>query len=75
MDTDMPIEYINVRYTKDKCDIIPRRLLDGLIASNQILQFYRESEQRWVTVGFDHIRGMGGLYEGTERRSPLPSVK
>jgi hypothetical protein len=51
----MSIQYVNVRYTRERYGIIQRRLLDEFIASNQILQFYRESEQRWVTVGFDHM--------------------
>jgi len=38
------------------------------IASNKITQFYRESEKKWGTVGTNAIRGMGGTYNGPERR-------
>ena len=65
---DMAVTYVNVRYTKENYGITPRRLLDELIAANKIIQFYRESEKKWVTVGTDPIRGMGGVYAGPERR-------
>jgi hypothetical protein len=66
----MAIADIMVRYTIDTDGIASRQLLDELLASNKIIQFYRESEKRWVTVGIDAIRGMGGSYDGPERRLP-----
>jgi len=68
LDSGVKIEYINVRYSKYAYGMTPRQLLNELIASNQILKFYRNSEKRWVTVGTDPIRGMGGTYIGPERR-------
>jgi hypothetical protein len=68
----MATTYVNVRYTKENYGITPRRMLDELIASSKIIQFYRESEKRWVTVGTDPIRNVGGTYNGPERRSMEP---
>jgi hypothetical protein len=62
---------VKLRYTIETEGFASRSLLNELIASNKIIQFYRESEKRWVTVGTDPIRGMGGTYSGPERRSVL----
>lgn len=43
-------------------------MLDKLIGEHKIKRFYRYSEEKWITVGIDPIRGMGGVYAGPDRR-------
>jgi hypothetical protein len=64
-----PRRYIRAKYSDDSCDYIAGIVLDKLIRANKIKQFYRYSEEKWVTPGIDPIRGMGGLYTGMERRN------
>lgn len=59
---------INIKYNNDQYDYVPRRILNELIARKEIKQFYRRSEQRWVRIGVDRMRGMGGAYNSVERR-------
>jgi hypothetical protein len=70
----MAIADIMVRYAIDRDGITTRQCLDELIAFNKIIQFYRESEKRWVTVGSDPCRGVGGIYDGPERRASTESI-
>jgi len=65
----MAIADIMVRYERDTDGITSRQCLNELIASKRIIQFYRESEKKWVTVGIDPCRGVGGIYNGPKRRS------
>jgi hypothetical protein len=44
-------------------------MFNELLSSNEVRQFYRHSEERWVTLGVDPLRGMGGAYEGPDRRA------
>lgn len=56
--------------------MIKNSILDGLIASGRIVKFYRSTG--WVFIGFtgdDRIRGEGGNYNGTERRSGRKAVR
>jgi hypothetical protein len=63
---------IRIQYNNDKYDYVPGQILDEMLSLSNIKQFYRHSEQRWVTVGVDRIRGTGGRYVGPERReAPL----
>ena len=62
-------QYIRVRYSDNSYDYIADMVLDKLIRVNKIKQFYRYSEERWITLGIDPVRGMGGIYNGSERRS------
>jgi hypothetical protein len=62
------MKHIRVMYKNNKYDIVPDFMLHQLISSLKIKQFYRYSEQKWVTVGSDRIRGIGGSYSGPERR-------
>ena len=62
------MRHIDVKYQNNNYDIVPDSMLNELISSLKIKQFYRFSEQRWVTVGSDRIRGIGGSYSGPERR-------
>lgn len=62
------MRYLSVKYTNNVEDIVSALLLNQMIASGSIKQFYRPSEQRWIVLGVDKIRGMGGIYEGEDRR-------
>ena len=62
------MRHIEVKYQNSNYDIVPDFMLHQLISSRKIKQFYRFSEERWVTIGSDRIRGIGGSYSGTERR-------
>jgi hypothetical protein len=63
--------HIPVRYPNDTEDIVPPFILDQLISSAQINQFYRPSENRWVTLGLDQMRKTVGTHTGPERRRPI----
>ena len=69
------MRYLTIKYNNNQEDIVPAPLLDRLIASGSIKQFYRPSEQKWVILGMDKTRGMGGTYEGIERRWLSPDVR
>lgn len=60
--------YIRVKYPKNRYDYIADFMLEALIESNQIEQFFRPSEERWVTIGVDPIRKKREDYQGPERR-------
>ena len=59
---------IRVQYKDDKYDYVPGRILNEQIALQKIKRFYRPSEEKWITIGIDRTRGMGGTYDGAERR-------
>ena len=63
-----------VRYLSGVDDIVGQKMLDDLLARDEIAQFYRPSESRWVTLGIDPIRGDGGRYVGPERRV-IPKIE
>jgi hypothetical protein len=59
-----------VQYQDDSHDVVDAHTLDKLIAGNNLRQFYRRSEERWVNVCHDPVRGTGGDYSGPDRRQP-----
>ena len=63
--------HVHVRYISNAYDVVNDVALDELIAANRIKAFYRPSEKRWVLVGTDAVRGIGGAYAGPERRSTM----
>ncbi len=69
------MRYLAIKYNSNQEDIVPAPLLDQLIAAGSIRQFFRPSEQRWVILGVDKTRGIGGTYEGIERRRQAPMVR
>ncbi len=50
-------------------DYVPGGLLENLITEDKITHFYRPSEERWVNIRLDPVRGGGGGYQGPERRA------
>jgi len=62
--------YIRVIYRTKKYgfDYVPGDQLDALIGKDEITHFYRPSEEKWISVKFDPVRGNGGSYHGPERR-------
>jgi len=59
---------IRVQYLNDSYGDIDARTLDRLLLGKTLRQFYRPSEERWVDVYRDPIRGLGGNYSGSDRR-------
>ncbi len=59
---------IYVQYQDGSYDAVDAPTLDNLLAAKRLLRFYRRSEERWVDVSRDPIRGSGGNYSGPERR-------
>ena len=63
---------IHVQYRKHHRryhhDYIDACTLERLIEEKEIRWFYRPSEQRWVNIYRDPIRGLGGDYGGYDRR-------
>ena len=59
---------LRVQYQDDRYDYVDSRTLDILIAGREIRRFYRPSEEKWVNIDRDPIRGSGGSYSGPERR-------
>ncbi len=62
------MRHIEVEYQDGKHAFIDDYLLDGLIKSMQIKQFFRPSEKRWIIIGIDPVRSKKGNYCGKERR-------
>jgi hypothetical protein len=61
---------IRIMYTDYSYDYVNARKLDQLIASKRIVKFVRPSEDEWVDISRDTIRGKGGeVYRGPERRT------
>ncbi|OPY77925.1 MAG: hypothetical protein A4E65_02512 [Syntrophorhabdus sp. PtaU1.Bin153] len=59
---------IRVQYHNDKFDYVNEFTLMKLISMQEIKKFYRPSDEEWVIIGTDPVRGMGGHYAGPERR-------
>jgi len=61
---------LHVQYDDGSDGYVDARTLDRLLLGKTLKQFYRPSEQRWVNVYRDPIRGLGGDYSGHDRRQP-----
>jgi hypothetical protein len=66
---------IHVRYQDNSYDYVDDVMLDYLIASNSIKEFYRPSDAEWVDINEAPIRGEGLSYIGPERRRSLNYLK
>lgn len=61
------MRHIEVEYQDGRHAFIDDYLLEGLIKSNQIKQFFRPSEKRWITLGIGPVGSWKGNYCGMER--------
>ena len=59
---------LHVQYKDFSYDHVDAITLDRLLADRNIRLFYRPSEERWVYVYRDAVRGIGGDYSGPNRR-------
>ena len=57
---------IRVVYKNGKFDMVKPFILDGLISSGKLKNFFRSGG--WIIIGVHSMRGTGGVYEGPERR-------
>ena len=62
------MRHIEVKYQNGTHAFVDDYLLDALIRSGQISQFYRPSEKRWITIGVDPIRHQTTAFPGREKR-------
>jgi hypothetical protein len=63
--------HIAIKYRSNTEDIVPPFMLDELITSDRIKQFFRPSEKKWITPGVDRIRKAGDAHRNPERRRPI----
>ena len=59
---------LHVQYQNDQYDYIDTHIFDKLLKKESLRGFFRPSEERWVNVYRDPIRGEGGDYLGPDRR-------
>ena len=62
---------IKVKYTNNRFDLIKGEMLEGFLEEGKVRQFYRYSEDRWITVGSDPMRSGEKIYPGPEMRSSV----
>jgi hypothetical protein len=67
------MKQLRIRHANGTIDVVGKTMLDVLLARDEIAQFYRPSESRWVTVRSDPVRGNGAGYVGPERRA-IPEI-
>ena len=60
---------LRVQYHNDKFDYVNDLALDRLIITQGIKNVYRPSEEKWVAIGADPTRGIGGHYTGPEQKT------
>ena len=59
---------LHVQYQNDQYDYVGTHVFDRLLKKEILRGFFRPSEERWVNVYRDPIRGEGGDYSGPDRR-------
>jgi hypothetical protein len=60
-----------VQYLDGSYDVLDASKLDSLLVGKYLRKFYRQSEERWIDVCRDPIRGSEGTYSGPERRQSM----
>ena len=60
---------IKIKYNNNRFDLVKSEILDKFLADGKVKEFYRYSENRWVTVGHDPMRSGKSTFGGDERRS------
>jgi hypothetical protein len=63
------LKHIKVIYKDNSAGIVRASSLQQLIASAKIVAFRRSGG--WVKIGRDPVRGLGGRYQGPDRRNPI----
>jgi hypothetical protein len=66
---------IHVKYQDNSYDYVDDAMLDYLIASDSIKEFYRSSDAEWVDINEAPVRGEGLSYIGPERRRAPACLK
>jgi hypothetical protein len=59
---------LHVQYKNNSYGYVDGPTLDTLLLGKTVQRFYRPSEERWINVYQDSIRGIGGEYSGSDRR-------
>ena len=59
---------LRVQYKNHDYDYVDTQRLDRLLLAKEVRKFFRPSEERWVDVSRDPVRGSGGGYSGPNRR-------
>jgi tetratricopeptide (TPR) repeat protein len=67
--------FVQVRYRNYREGLVDDITLNELILSNEIKQFYRPAESRWVDVDYDSIRAKSTGYKWPERRTTNKRTK
>ena len=62
------MRHIEVQYQNGTHAFVDDYLLDSLIRSGRITNFYRPSERQWVHIGVDPVRKEAGPRPERERR-------
>ena len=65
---------VRVQYPNYSYDYVDTRTLNKLLKHKGIIQFYRPSEERWVNIERDRVRGVNGRYSGFDRRHPQVQI-
>ncbi len=59
---------VNVEYLDGRYEYVDSQRLDELIELDQVKQFYRPSEEKWIDVNTDAVRGKRPFYRRRENR-------
>ncbi|WP_423229064.1 GSU3473 family protein [Syntrophorhabdus aromaticivorans] len=51
---------LRIRYPDSRYDYVDVSTLDKLMEFRRIRQFFRPSEQKWIDISRDPVRGPGG---------------
>jgi hypothetical protein len=60
--------HIRIVYYNGEYDYVTAPNLGRLLRSGRVKAFFRPLVRRWVYIGYDSVRGVGGAYAGPERR-------
>jgi hypothetical protein len=66
---------LRVQYKNHDYDYVDTQRLDRLLLAKEVRKFFRPSEERWVDVSRDPVRGSGGGYSGPNKRQPRKTPK
>lgn len=58
---------IRIVYRNEKYDLVKPLVLNRMLADGRVKKFLRSGG--WTNTGTDRMRGIGGDYKGSERRT------